>query len=489
MQVIDLTGKIDYYYLYNGHGDVVQIVDRNGKTQNTYAYDEWGNIKNKNEKIANPFKYAGELYDEETGLYYLSSRYYDPTVGRFISKDAFEGLITNPLTFNAYTYGNNNPVMYIDPTGHLSLWQIDDLLKGIAQSGLDALTEFLSSPKALIDLVYGIVTNKISFKDLASAVGSSIISPFEYLEKNSKKVLSGKPTNAEVVEYGRQLGNVLQMVIGSSAAIKVISKALPKLGKVMKATQAATGCNCFTAGTKVQTEAGEKNIEDIEPGDMVLAKDELNPNGELAYKEVMALYRNQRDDIIKLYVGELVIETTDNHPFYVESKGWVFADELQIGDKLQKADGSNLTIDKVEFVKLDKPVTVYNFTVAEYHTYYITDIGIWVHNTNCIPWSSKSVQNAANQLSKGAKEITVGSRSEAEELFLRLYQGNGSKNTTGMSEKEAKDFQGKKNTYHWDDQVGADGRVTGHGQGNAHGDMPHLQVHDENGKVIRIFFK
>nr|WP_274520911.1 polymorphic toxin-type HINT domain-containing protein [Paenibacillus alvei] len=137
------------------------------------------------------------------------------------------------------------------------------------------------------------------------------------------------------------------------------------------------------------TNEGEKNIEDIAVGDMVLAKDENNPDGELAYKEVTGLYRNQRDDIIKLHVGEQVIETTDNHPFWVEGKGWVFADELQVGDKLQKADGSNLTIKKVEFIKLDEPVTVYNFTVADYHTYYVTDLGIWVHNTNCNTLRSK----------------------------------------------------------------------------------------------------
>ncbi|AZS14410.1 hypothetical protein EI981_08055 [Paenibacillus lutimineralis] len=61
-----------------------------------------------------------------------------------------------------------------------------------------------------------------------------------------------------------------------------------------------------------------------------------------------------------------------------------------MGDKLQKADGSNLTIDKVEFVKLEEKVTVYNFTVADYHTYYVTDIGIWVHNTNCIKTGDKT---------------------------------------------------------------------------------------------------
>ncbi|WP_342439419.1 polymorphic toxin-type HINT domain-containing protein [Paenibacillus sp. FSL L8-0436] len=121
-------------------------------------------------------------------------------------------------------------------------------------------------------------------------------------------------------------------------------------------SKSSSGCNCFVAGTKVQTDEGEKPIEEIEVGDKVLAKDENNPDGELAYKEVTGLYRNLRDDIIKLHVGEQIIETTDNHPFWVEGKGWVFADKLQAGDKLQKANGSNLTIDKVEFVKLDEPV-------------------------------------------------------------------------------------------------------------------------------------
>ncbi|AWV32376.1 polymorphic toxin-type HINT domain-containing protein [Paenibacillus odorifer] len=160
-----------------------------------------------------------------------------------------------------------------------------------------------------------------------------------------------------------------------------IEKEFELAGEALNASKKLP-CNCFIAGTKVQTDEGEKNIEDIEVGDRVLAKDENSPDGELAYKEVTALFRNQRDDIIKLYVGEQVIETTNNHPFYVEGKGWVLAEELQAGDKLQKADGSNLTIDKVELVKQNEPVTVYNFAVADYHTYYVTDLGIWVHNTN-----------------------------------------------------------------------------------------------------------
>ncbi|MCE3202638.1 RHS repeat domain-containing protein [Paenibacillus sonchi] len=108
----------DYYYLYNGHGDVTQIVDTSGKIVNSYTYDEWGNILNQTEEISNPFKYTGEMYDEETGLYYLRARYYDPSIGRFLNEDTYEGKIDNPLSLNLYTYVENNPLNFTDPSGH-----------------------------------------------------------------------------------------------------------------------------------------------------------------------------------------------------------------------------------------------------------------------------------------------------------------------------------------------------------------------------------
>ncbi|AOT68322.1 RHS repeat domain-containing protein [Geosporobacter ferrireducens] len=108
-----------YYYVYNGHGDVVQLVDENGNIVNRYTYDEWGNLLASDETIENPIRYAGEYYDEETGLYYLRARYYDPTIGRFISKDSYEGAVTNPLSMNQYIYCMNNPLVYVDPSGNI----------------------------------------------------------------------------------------------------------------------------------------------------------------------------------------------------------------------------------------------------------------------------------------------------------------------------------------------------------------------------------
>ena len=101
-------------------------LDSSGEIVVEYSYDAWGNhtIKAYNKTIANanPFRYRSYFYDTDTGLYYLKTRYYDPEVGRFINMDAVD--YADPLTLgglNLYSYCNNNPVIYIDPTGHFIL--------------------------------------------------------------------------------------------------------------------------------------------------------------------------------------------------------------------------------------------------------------------------------------------------------------------------------------------------------------------------------
>jgi len=106
-----------------------------------------------------------------------------------------------------------------------------------------------------------------------------------------------------------------------------------------------------------------------------------------------------------------------------------------------------------------------------------------------IPWSNSSVKKVAGELVKGGKSVSVRTKSEAEELLLRLYHGKGYRNTSDMSPTEVKNFYNtKRGTYHWDTGVDDTGRVAGHGGKNIHGDKPHLQIHDEHGDIIRIFF-
>ncbi|AOY76017.1 RHS repeat-associated core domain-containing protein [Clostridium formicaceticum] len=130
-----------YYYIYNGHGDVVQVINQNGVVVNSYEYDEWGNIIQKQEQINNPIRYAGEYYDDESGLYYLRARYYDPFIGRFITKDSYEGQLTNPMSMNQYVYCLNNPLIFIDKSGNEPI----SIILEYAPEALDSLQNLVST--------------------------------------------------------------------------------------------------------------------------------------------------------------------------------------------------------------------------------------------------------------------------------------------------------------------------------------------------------
>lgn len=84
----------------------------------SYTYDAFGVEKNVDENDTNAFRYCGEYFDAETGTIYLRERYYNPTTGRFISRDSFAGRRSDPLSLNLYTYCRNNPIIYVDPSGH-----------------------------------------------------------------------------------------------------------------------------------------------------------------------------------------------------------------------------------------------------------------------------------------------------------------------------------------------------------------------------------
>ena len=121
---VNYIGRVDKsnktsYFMYNGHGDVVQTIAENGTVENQYDYDIFGNPTLTVEpQYSSAIRYAGEFYDEETGLYYLRSRYYNPMTARFLSEDTVTGNPNDPLSLNLYTYCSNNPIMYVDPTGH-----------------------------------------------------------------------------------------------------------------------------------------------------------------------------------------------------------------------------------------------------------------------------------------------------------------------------------------------------------------------------------
>ncbi len=118
-----------YVYAKNLQGDIIGIVDAKGAWSVSYEYDAWGKLLSTTGSLAetlgvlNPFRYREYVYDDESGLYYLNSRYYDPEVGRFINADgALAGVGGDVQGYNLFAYCFNNPVMYSDSSGNWPVW-------------------------------------------------------------------------------------------------------------------------------------------------------------------------------------------------------------------------------------------------------------------------------------------------------------------------------------------------------------------------------
>ena len=129
------NNDIMYYYVKNLQGDIVKIVKQDGSVAATYTYDAWGKLlsvkdgSNVNVPASkpfhvanlNPYRYRGYIYDTETGLYYLQSRYYDPITGRFLNADDMQYIQSQGLLSNLYTYCYNNSISYVDYSGKLAV--------------------------------------------------------------------------------------------------------------------------------------------------------------------------------------------------------------------------------------------------------------------------------------------------------------------------------------------------------------------------------
>ena len=113
-----------YFYIKDLQGDITEIVDKDGKAVAEYAYDAWGNMLTENNGTLtvgklNPFRYRSYVYDEETGLYYLQSRYYDPLTGRFLNADVYcDTESGTPLSTNMFAYCENNAINNVDYSGN-----------------------------------------------------------------------------------------------------------------------------------------------------------------------------------------------------------------------------------------------------------------------------------------------------------------------------------------------------------------------------------
>ena len=135
------------YYLYDGRGSVSGLTGNSGGSMVTYSYDAYGNTKKSSNSLNNPYQYNAEYTDSSTGLQYLRARYYESSQGRFTTKDTYLGTISNPLSRNLYTYVENNPLNYTDPSGHS--------LKSVWNSVKNTTSKAVNSVKSVVNKVFG----------------------------------------------------------------------------------------------------------------------------------------------------------------------------------------------------------------------------------------------------------------------------------------------------------------------------------------------
>jgi RHS repeat-associated protein len=112
------SGGSSQYYGHDGHGNVRLLTDSAGVVLNTYTYDAFGIQIASTVSTENRYRYCGEQWDPDLGMYYLRARYYSPEKGRFWTMDTFEGNRNDPLSLHKYLYAADDPVNGVDPSGH-----------------------------------------------------------------------------------------------------------------------------------------------------------------------------------------------------------------------------------------------------------------------------------------------------------------------------------------------------------------------------------
>ena len=144
-----------------------------------------------------------------------------------------------------------------------------------------------------------------------------------------------------------------------------------------------TSSICFVAGTKVLTENGYKNIEDIKVGDMVYSYNLDNNEKEL--KKVTRTIKSSTEETYIVTINGKKVEMSPRHQVYVIDKGWVRAYDLKIGDKMLSSNKKVIDITNIERKNYEGGISTYNLTVDGNSNYYVSEIQVLVHNAPSVP--------------------------------------------------------------------------------------------------------
>ncbi|PJE97183.1 sugar-binding protein [Streptomyces carminius] len=363
--------------------------------------------------------FVGGTTDTATGLTHLGAREYDPGAGRFVSVDPIMDL-ADPQQMHGYSYANNNPLTWSDPTGLRPDGPVGG--NGVADSyyykregkqgsgwfgdryGGWSYRHVQFFPGPIGSKKDGYTVNYTwSRKAQSRGVGKKDGQAYRSFEREQPKgVLPlvmgtvGSIILPDLHEWENCFGGSVSGCAWAATDLPVLK--VFKTGRLLQgrkadaaaenATTCARGRHSFLAGTDVlMADGSTKDIEDVTVGDKVIATDP--ETGETREREVVATILTEDD---KAYVdlsvttedGTGTLTTTGHHPFWSESdRAWVDAADLTPGTALRTDDGTTATLQSIR-TYTDHQDT-YNLTVADLHTYYVLagETPVLVHNSNC----------------------------------------------------------------------------------------------------------
>ena len=369
--------------------------------------------------MLNPFRWKSQYYDSDTELYYIDKRWYDPERGRFINSASPECLLANAATvfaLNLYAFAIENPVAIMLACGSIYP-SLDFYFDGKLGIWERYWREIL--------LVIGIVATiaAVAFTVATCGAGGGTVGAGVVLVKIALDTVSGA---AVAIAIGGYVSGIKSMLAGNSfweglgnylgsvnyADVLLTSFAFAAVTAAISSAIAFS--QCFKEGTLIATEDGLKPIEEIEVGDKVLAYDEVT--GEQAYKEVVRLFRNKTDEWYHVTANGEELVCTGGHPFFVKDKGFVSAKNLSVDDILRLSNGALIPVSAISVEKLENPETTYNFEVADFHTYYVGESEVLVHNM---------CERAAMRAAKRSENISMSQKPDEVIIEKAVKGANG----------------------------------------------------------------
>ena len=204
--------------MYNGHGDVVKVVDSNGRVTKDYEYDAFGVVDNENATDINPWRYCGEYYDTETGNIFLRARYYDPSTGSFITEDPVRDGV------NWYSYCAGNPVNRLDPSGlsdyDITMIQqafiekyIAESINAVTESAKSAVSSVINAPKNTVRSVWAVGAQEY-LREMKGYEVSAWMLEHSLQDSPSDVIRGGNTQIAELVVNDSQFQSEFNKIIG-----------------------------------------------------------------------------------------------------------------------------------------------------------------------------------------------------------------------------------------------------------------------------------